>query len=90
MLFYGKKTEKQKEKLKKLNSIQDDDYEICVICGAQTSVKKSEPVDRRTDYFPGSGQLCHECAIKNIAAEATAMRNGFTYVLPVYGEGRKR
>lgn len=44
MLFHRKKTEKQKEISEKLNNIQDDDFELCVICGAQTNVKKSEPV----------------------------------------------
>lgn len=85
MLFHSRK-----ENLARLNHLKDDDYELCVICGEITNIKKNEPVDRRTDYFPGFGQLCHERAIKNIAAEKTAMRNNFVYKIPVYRKGRKK
>jgi len=90
MLFRIKSAEKQKDKLAELHCPQDDEYEFCVICGEKTNVKKSEPVERRMDYFPGSGQLCHECAIENIEADVAAMQNGFVYGIPDYRNGKKK
>lgn len=59
-------------------------YEKCVLCGAVTKVSKTTPIDQRPDYRPGAGQLCRECAIRNVVEEQNAMRRGFVYSLPVY------
>ena len=34
----------------------------CVVCGAETPFQRSTPVERRTDYIEGIGQLCCRCA----------------------------
>lgn len=59
-------------------------YEMCIICGAVTSVDKTTPIDKRPDYLPGAGQLCRKCAGENSDDEQKAMRSGFVYTLPVY------
>lgn len=59
-------------------------YEKCVLCNAITKVPKTTPIDQRPDYLPGAGQLCRECAIRNVVEEQNAMRRGFVYSLPVY------
>lgn len=61
-----------------------DDYEICVLCRAITNVPKSMPVEMRSDYIPGAGQLCHECAVQNAEEERTAMKNGFVYTMSLH------
>lgn len=66
------------------NSGMDEEYEICVLCGANTKVPRSKPLELRSDYLPGAGQLCHECALQNVNEEQAAMRNGFAYALPLY------
>lgn len=33
----------------------------CVICGADTGVPQSTPVDERKRYISGCGQLCRDC-----------------------------
>lgn len=71
-------------KKNQVNFGMDEEYEMCVLCGAITDVPKSEPLELRSDYLPGAGQLCHECAIQNVNEERTAMRNGFAYALPLY------
>lgn len=92
MLFYSRSNEKQRKKQKYLtvfNYFFDDDYEHCVLCGKKTNIKKSELVDRRVGYFPGAGQLCYECALKNIEEEFAAMQKGYNYVMPVYSKDVK-
>lgn len=37
-------------------------YERCVLCGAQTDVPLTMPVDCRLHYVEGIGQLCAHCA----------------------------
>lgn len=64
--------------------LQNEEYEVCVLCGAITNIPKSKPLDMRTDYLPGAGQLCHECAVQNINEEQAAMRKGFVYAIPVF------
>lgn len=59
-------------------------YEKCILCGAVTNVPIASPIDQRPDYLPGAGQLCRECAIRNVVEEQNAMRRGFVYSLPVY------
>lgn len=36
-------------------------YERCVICGKLTEISVSTPIDMRSDYEIGCGQICAEC-----------------------------
>lgn len=36
-------------------------YDECVLCGRLTSEKKETPVEMRSDYLIGAGQLCRDC-----------------------------
>lgn len=56
--------------------VQESEYEVCVLCGKKTNIPKSRPVESRSDYLPGAGQLCHECAIQNADDTLAEMRNG--------------
>jgi hypothetical protein len=38
--------------------------DLCVGCGADTGIAKEEPVDGRSFYIEGCGQLCQECGIE--------------------------
>ena len=38
-----------------------EEYDICVICGEQTSYKKTAHIDYRYGYIEGAGQLCFTC-----------------------------
>jgi len=69
---------------KKLTQTNLEEYEICVMCGVVTDVPKSMPLEMRSGYLPGGGQLCQRCADKNKTEERAAMRNGFSYALPYY------
>lgn len=40
----------------------EGEYEVCVLCGAMTNVSRSMPIELRSDYLLGAGQLCHKCA----------------------------
>lgn len=33
----------------------------CVLCGAETQYTKDTPIDLRSCYIEGAGQLCPEC-----------------------------
>lgn len=48
-------------KLKKQANLQEDEYEYCVLCGAKTQYKRSEPIQNRIGYEIGVGQLCEHC-----------------------------
>lgn len=39
----------------------DDPIEKCVICGADTPYRFSEPISQREFYVEGSGQICRYC-----------------------------
>ena len=39
-----------------------EEYDICVICGEQTSYKKTAHIDYRYGYIEGTGQLCFTCS----------------------------
>lgn len=84
MLFHKRIPKKQQAMPKRLQDTQEDEYEICVACRAFTNIPKSWPPALRSDYLPGAGQLCHECAIENVNEERDAMRHGFVYPLPFY------
>ena len=36
-------------------------YETCVLCGKETKVLITTPVQHREGYIEGAGQLCMEC-----------------------------
>lgn len=38
-----------------------DIYEICVMCGEETTTLKTTHVDFRYGYVEGAGQLCRQC-----------------------------
>lgn len=37
--------------------------DLCVKCGKDTGIPKDIPVDGRSFYIEGSGQLCTQCGI---------------------------
>lgn len=37
---------------------QQNEYDVCVICGNETSYKRSTPIDLRVGYIEGAGQTC--------------------------------
>jgi hypothetical protein len=48
------------------NSAGKGSYEKCIICGKMTYVPSSMPVDWRENYEIGVGQLCVDCAKKQL------------------------
>jgi hypothetical protein len=55
-----------KLKPKEKETLQTEEYEICVICGKLTFVPISMPIERRENYIIGCGQICSECAKKQL------------------------
>ena len=39
-------------------------YEKCVLCGAETKIPITMPIEEREDYVQGCGQLCAQCRRK--------------------------
>ena len=39
-------------------------YEKCVLCGAETKIPNTMPIEGREDYIQGCGQLCTSCRRK--------------------------
>lgn len=58
------------------NTLNTEEFERCVMCGALTSIPISMPVDWRENYEIGMGQICAECAKKQ--QEATIRENNLT------------
>jgi hypothetical protein len=44
-----------------VGSINDDAFDICVLCGIETSYRRSTHIDFRYGYVEGAGQLCKTC-----------------------------
>ena len=42
--------------------------EKCVLCGSKTWFNRNDPIEERTSYVEGSGQLCHACGARMRAA----------------------
>ena len=42
------------------------ELEVCVSCGKPTKIRKDEPIDLRSSYVQGAGQLCGPCYRLNI------------------------
>ena len=59
----GEKEEKMTRKvLKEVMFEEENEIEICVSCGAETSYKKGDDVTFRYGYIDGAGQLCFTCS----------------------------
>ena len=43
------------------NKAKADEYDHCVLCGVETSYKRSTHIDMRHGYIEGAGQLCPNC-----------------------------
>ena len=39
----------------------EEEYDICVVCGKVTSYKKTDNIVFRSGYIEGAGQLCFVC-----------------------------
>ena len=48
--------------LKEVMFEEENEIEICVSCGAETSYKKDDDVTFRYGYIEGAGQLCFVCS----------------------------
>ena len=44
-----------------LDCLAETEYEFCVLCRKQTDVERNMPIDLRTCYVEGAGQLCLSC-----------------------------
>lgn len=44
-----------------LQETESDSDEPCVLCGAKTGYKRSDPIQQRAYYVEGAGQLCESC-----------------------------
>lgn len=44
-----------------LGAPTNEEYERCVLCGIQTTVRKDMHIEFRENYVYGAGQLCWEC-----------------------------
>ena len=60
-------SEEEKEKkmarkvLKEVMFEEENEIEICISCGKETSYKKGDDVTLRHNYIEGAGQLCPDC-----------------------------
>ena len=43
--------------------------EKCIICHRETDVTCDTPIELRDNYIEGAGQLCLECALKQISEQ---------------------
>jgi len=43
-----------------VGSINDDTFDVCVMCGKQSPYKRSTHIDHRIGYVEGGGQGCFE------------------------------
>ncbi len=53
---------KEKEAFQQDNKVQKTQFENCIICGEETQILMSTPIDCRENYVYGCGQLCAKCA----------------------------
>ena len=38
-----------------------DEYELCVVCGRKTNIRRDTHIDQRDCYVEGCGQICRDC-----------------------------
>ena len=43
-------------------TINEEEFDICVSCGKITSYKNTDHIDFRYGYIEGAGQLCFVCS----------------------------
>ncbi len=55
-----------KPKEKTTEILKTDECEICIICGKPTFVPVSMPIELRENYIVGCGQICSDCARKQL------------------------
>jgi hypothetical protein len=53
--------EKSGKTTKMENKQITNEFEYCILCGVETSVKISTHIDMRHGYIEGAGQLCSNC-----------------------------
>ena len=41
---------------------EEKELEICISCGTETEVKKTDNIIYRSGYIEGAGQLCFKCS----------------------------
>lgn len=54
----------ENQEKKTTDQVKETPYEICVLCGKETDVPKTEHIDTRYHYIEGAGQLCDKCGTK--------------------------
>ena len=47
--------------IQRAKNISENEGDVCVVCGRQTEIPRSVPVDFRLCYVDGIGQLCLSC-----------------------------
>ncbi len=47
--------------MNKTNTTIEEEYEKCIMCGEQTNVLSSTPIEQREFFEIGCGQLCLNC-----------------------------
>lgn len=52
---------RSEERMIDFNEDHGDEYEHCVRCKRQLSIKRSTHIDMRPEYIIGAGDLCYEC-----------------------------
>jgi len=57
-LFIKKKSAKSENNTAMKSDLR---YEECIVCGKMTQVLKEQPIECRSFYIYGCGQLCYEC-----------------------------
>ena len=45
----------------RINNKKKEETEKCILCGRDTGVLRSTPIDQRAYYIEGCGQLCLGC-----------------------------
>jgi len=55
------------------NKKRANEYEHCIVCGVETSVKIGTHVDMRHGYIEGAGQLCPNCYSRGTERGAIAV-----------------
>lgn len=45
----------------RINDKKKEETEKCILCGRDTGVLRSTPIDQRAHYIEGCGQLCISC-----------------------------
>lgn len=49
--------------------------ERCIICHRETNIPCDTPIELRDNYIEGAGQLCSECALRQISEQLQNPKN---------------